>query len=141
MTCYRVQKKEKTAFRRKKTSQVSWAKSWRMSNIFIFSKKGRNWGAVPILKAGKSGAEKKNWNVLCLHARQRSHLQEVNGEWTFYYIFPLSCLKTFLKRLIEYLCIYHYEFPYVTISSMKPEETCLFSLPSFKNSEQDVKYL
>lgn len=66
------------------------------------------------------------------------HLDQISF---FYYIFPLSCLKTFLKRLIEYLCIYHYEFPYVTISSMKPEETCLFSLPSFKNSEQDVKYL
>lgn len=46
------------------------------------------------------------------------HLDQISF---FYYIFPLSCLKTFLKCLIEYLCIYYYEFPYVTISSMKPE--------------------
>ena len=68
----------------------------------------------------------------------RYHLDQISF---FYYIFPLSCLKTFLKCLIEYLCIDYYEFPYFTVSSMKPEETCLFSLPSFKHSEQDVKYL
>lgn len=68
----------------------------------------------------------------------RYHLDQISF---FYYIFPLFCLKTFLKCLIEYLCIDYYEFPYFTVSSMKPEETCLFSLPSFKHSEQDVKYL
>lgn len=60
------------------------------------------------------------------------HLDQISF---FYYIFPLSCLKTFLKCLIEYLCIDYYEFPYFTVSSMKPEETRLFSLPSFEDSE------